>query len=232
MQHIYTETNRLEDENLQLLKHCNRRGARVLKTVIRTNVDFFLLSRTGDTPSKLHLTNHEWPNNAYSVFSIEPLQLFHLDVSKTLNSCTAAYLLSCKRLMCILRSARDERGRVLNRAQLSHGCTNLLASYERDFPVSRLYIDFMRSQKTDYLNKLFTASGSDGMLDGKHYCAFDAVFPFLAAFLNRSIECSTNPVSLSIKTFYSDIVNLVVYEPCVFTANDGVVSFLLLKIEN
>lgn len=50
--------------------------------------------------------------------------------------------------------------------------------------------------------------------------------------IDRSMRCSTNPGLTPIHTTSSDIVNVILYEPCVLAAHDGVFSSVFLKFGN
>lgn len=124
------------------------------------------------------------------------------------------------------------RERGPNKAQLLHGYSNLLSVYERDLPVSGIYIEFSTSQKRGLLNDFFSAFALKRRLTGKDYCTAGAEFPLPAAFLETSIGCSTNPVITALHTVYFDNENLVLCEPCALTAHDSVLLSARPRIED
>lgn len=127
---------------------------------------------------------------------------------------------------------RHRRRRAPNKLQLFHGSKSLLAALEREFPVSGHQINFSANQKTIFLHGLFTALDLTALLEGKVCCGVNAVFPFVAELLNRSIGCWTNPVLTHILKIYSNIFNSIVNDPCALTAHKADVSSALPKMKD
>lgn len=73
------------------------------------------------------------------------------------------------------------------KAQSLHSCTYLLPAYELEFTIWGLHINVSTSQTTGLLNGFFKASGLNLLLEGKVCLSIEAVVPFLAAFLDRSV---------------------------------------------
>lgn len=90
---------------------------------------------------KLNLTNVIWPNDEYSLFSVESLHLFHLRNLKTLTDCTVIYLTLGERHMPPQGNEREGKKRKPNQTKLLHGCSNFQAAYEGSIPMSGLHID-------------------------------------------------------------------------------------------
>lgn len=69
------------------------------------------------------------------------------------------------------------------------------------------------------------------MLHGKGYCAVNAVFQFLASFLDRSMGCLDNPVLTPKHTLYFDIVYTLLLKTCALNAHGKLVSYVQEKID-
>lgn len=50
---------------------------------------------------------------------------------------------------------------------------------------ANLRTDFSRKETSQKLNGLFISDGLQAILEAKHYCSMDMVFPFVCAFMNR-----------------------------------------------
>lgn len=55
------------------------------------------------------------------------------------------------------------------KATIRNGCNNLLAAYEKEFPVPDIQVNFSTSQGLKSLNARFATFKLEGMLDGKAY---------------------------------------------------------------
>lgn len=97
--------------------------------------------------SELKLTNTIRPNDEYLVSRIEPLHLFHIEISETLNVRPVKYFESGERQMNSSGSKRGARMQNPSKAQLLHGCNSSLAAYKRFFAMSSRQMDF--STKTN-----------------------------------------------------------------------------------
>lgn len=132
------------------MKLGKRRVASVLKPAIRINLDALSLRKTSNMLSKLNFTSVIWQNDAYFVFSVEPLHAFCLGISKTLEECTVVYLTSGERQMPSLRNKCEGKKREQNEMQISHSCNNFLVTYERDYSMSGFHVDFSTTYKLVY----------------------------------------------------------------------------------
>lgn len=195
----------------ELLQKGKRREARAILDECVSTLDLYSLNGHGGVLSPLELTSSEWCNDRFSVFTVEPLHLLHLGISKKLKECTVGYLsVTDKEVLLAVRNKRRKKASSC-KSQLLNGCNNLLSAYQKEFPIPGLQVSFSTAQKSSQLNGFFTSTGVKGMLEGKDYAAVDTVFPFIAAFLDRAIGCADNPALTTVHTLYSDIVNQLLY---------------------
>lgn len=162
--------------------------------------------------SKLSLTQKNWPNDQYSGFTVEPLHLLQLRISKKLKKCTVSYLSSSKKAINGVMWTKHPRKINSYKFHLLNACNSLLFGYKMDFMVSDLQVDFSSALKTGQLNGFFTSAGVKGMLEGKDYSSIDMVFPFIAALIDRANEYSVDPKPTTVYTMYSDLVNYLMFK--------------------
>lgn len=74
-----------------------------------------------------------------------------------------------------------------------HGCNNLLAAYQKDFPALRMQINFLSSQGLGSLNRLFALCCLKNMREGKDNSDVVMVFSFIALFQDRTMKNFQNP---------------------------------------
>ena len=75
-----------------LTNNGKRREARAKLAESVSFLDRSSLSRHGGLLSPLQRTHSQWCNDRFSIFTVEPLHLPHLGMSKKLKECTAGYL--------------------------------------------------------------------------------------------------------------------------------------------
>lgn len=73
--------------------------------------------------------------------------------------------------------------------RLHKGCSGAWASSAEKHPVQRMRTDFAKKEHTTLLNGPFTEERMRKMMEGRYYCAADAVFPFIEALFARSLGC-------------------------------------------
>lgn len=116
------------------------------------------------------------------------------------------------------------------KTQLLHSRNNLMAAYKREFLVWELHINFSTSQKQVLLKRLSTASGLQGMLERKDYCAVEEVF-FVSRRLSRRVHGVRNQFCFNINTHNQfRQCESYLHEPCSLTAHDGDAAYVSLKI--
>ena len=141
----------------------------------------------------------------YSIFSFEPLHNLFLGISKLIKK-SGAHRLNSETLMTT-KGAKSERSRPFKTARKSilAGANAILAGIERDYYAPGLHVDLSKGDKGQYLNGIYTDEGLRGMLEAKDFRAFDMVFPFIGAFIDRCCDEAHSAPVTSIFTQYTGI---------------------------
>lgn len=148
----------------------------------------------------------------YSMFTFEPLHNLHLGVSRLLKTCLVQYL-SSDEIYSHPCGPNGKRKRLSSvRMALLRACNAILAHVEEKYALPGLHVDFAKTGKTTQLNGLFTADGLRGMLEGKDYYAVDMVFPFVAAFIDRSLGFEEKCELTRMNVLYIEIINKVLVD--------------------
>lgn len=72
------------------------------------------------------------------------------------------------------------------RLTLLNACNDKLAHIEERYPAPDLRIILADKAQTAKLNGRYTRDGRKGMMEGRNYCAIEAVCPFVAALVDRT----------------------------------------------
>lgn len=129
-------------------------------------------------PSTLSMTIRMWPNDRYSIFSMEPLYiLFYLCIPEKLQQCTDACLRS-EIAVYFLPRQETFRKRFSFKKQLLVGCNNLLVGYKHYFLISNFLVEFLLRQKFSQLKVISTSAGVKGMPEEKDFSTIDTTFSF------------------------------------------------------
>lgn len=107
----------------------------------RSVLDVSSLSRIGVLISLLELSKNAWKKNPYYVFTVEPLYLPHLGISKRLRECTVHYIaVNEKDIVCATNMKPKQAASC--RIILLNTCNDLLSAYQKVIIIPRVQIDF------------------------------------------------------------------------------------------
>lgn len=98
-----------------------------------------------------------------------------------------------------------------------------MVGYKSDFDVTDLQIKFSSSQTLSQLKGIVTSTGVKRMLEKKDSGAIDAVFPFVAAFIDRATGYSKEPLLKALHVTYANVINRLLHckSPLYYSSGHG-----------
>ena len=211
MSAIYSQAEALFSEATSLQKRRRTGQARLKKKLGEQILQEASVNKQGNVFSSEVYFHNSSVTDMYNIFTVEPLHLLHLGISKRLKECIFVYISALSNDESVFKEPSGNgiiRGA---KTALLRGCNSILRAFEADFRVSNLHVDFSSSQKSAQLNGFFTNTGVKGMLEGKDYHQLDMVFPFVAAFIDRASRRTIEAPLTSVCTAYSDLLNTLMF---------------------
>ena len=156
---------------------------------------------------ELYCVGNIVPNDAYSIFTFEPLHNLHLGISKLLKTCTIQLLSSDDLYTHPTKNSRQQRKFSSIKNKVLRSCNALLAAIEAQFPIPGVHVDYSKKESSVQLNGFFTHDGIKGMLEAKNYQNMDMIFPFIAAFIDRATGLEDTAMLTHVHATYSLLMN-------------------------
>lgn len=100
------------------------------------------------------------------------------------------------------RKVRGSEAFVSFERRMLRACNVLLASSERELPVTLLLVDFSRGEVALKFNGRFTSDGMNGMMQWKDAQIVDMVSPIICSFINKATGYTEDAVSTKVKTLF------------------------------
>lgn len=115
-------------------------------------LDFYSFGRNGGVIFPLKRAYLQWRNDRFSVFTVEPLHLFHVGISKNLKEGTVIFLLALNEKVVLTSMSRTRKHVSSCRTLLLYRFKNLLSAYHNEFAVSGLHVNFLCAHMLSQLN--------------------------------------------------------------------------------
>lgn len=150
----------------------------------------------------------------YKIFTVEPLHLFHLGISKLIKQCACDRLKSTEKRTYAMGG---ENGKTFSfiRNSVLRQMNGFLEDVFSNHEGIRINCTIRKADGKPGLNGMFKEDGIAGMVEAKIFKEMDKVSPFLGSIIDRACgEEMVAPVT-KIFTMYVEIVNM-------FCRNEGV----------
>lgn len=120
-------------------------------------LDFFKFSRVEGLLSLLELQKNGWNIDRFSVFTVKPLHLLHLSLSKKIEASKTDYTaIPGKDIVCATK-LKPKRV-AFSRTLLFYGYDDLSFLFQKGFPDLRLQVDLSPVQNSSHFNGFFSAT--------------------------------------------------------------------------
>ncbi len=172
------------------------------------------ISQHPDSPifSEFDFVSKSYIINPYQVFTVEPLHVFHLGISKLLKECM------CEKLKCKLRKTKilgKDRSVYVNlssfRTTILRQLNAMIDSVSFNSDGLRVCPTIQKDVGKNGLCGFFGADGLIGMVEATHMKRIDNISPFFGALVDRcSDDVGTFPVT-SVFSQYVELMTKVMY---------------------
>lgn len=113
--------------------------------------DLYVRNKNRRVFSPLELTNSDSRHSRFYLFTVEPLHLFRLGISKSLEKCTMGYLSVIDKKSVLFRQTGDEKMSSCKSQPLNR-CNEFNSASQKEFSLLGLQVSFTSAPKSFELN--------------------------------------------------------------------------------